>query len=128
MWREKRDSAGSLDCREPVDPIAVGRGSSGHDHHVCALAAAFEEAWLKETAGTRRVRMDLADFDVLFPGEASADKPTMADRCALPPRFRRLFDALQQFFVVVTTAIGDGDGYERRRHGSAGSVLSDDSP
>jgi hypothetical protein len=56
MWREKREGACPLDRREPFDPIAIGFCLSGNDHHVGALAAAFEETWLKEIRRSRRIQ------------------------------------------------------------------------
>ena len=76
-WRRLR-----CDRREPVDPIAVGRGScAATTDHVCALAAAVEEAGLKELGGTRRVRTDAACFDGLLPRRGEL---LMNARCAEP--------------------------------------------
>ena len=71
MWREKGDGAGLLDRREPFDPIAVGGSASGHDNHVCALAATFEQARLKEIGGTRRVQATSAGSRWPVPGRGA---------------------------------------------------------
>ena len=47
MWREKRDGHSSRHRREPFSAIAICGGSRGNDGKMRALAAAFEEAWLK---------------------------------------------------------------------------------
>ena len=81
MWREKRDGASSLDRREPFDPIAIVCPLSGNDDHVCALVAAFEEAWLKGR-GSIAVKGPAC---VRLPARARrvADKCAMIDRRAL---------------------------------------------
>ena len=47
MWREKREGSSSLHRREPFGAIAICGRLRGNDGKMRALAAAFEEAWLK---------------------------------------------------------------------------------
>jgi hypothetical protein len=93
-----------------------------------AIAAAFEEAGLKEIGGPRRVQKDPTCIDGLRPGEASADEGAMADRRAFPPCAGSSIDALEYVLIVKTTAVGDEDGHDCRPDDSTGCLDRDDLP
>ena len=56
LWREKRYGTGTLGRRYPLGAFAIAGVLAGDGRRMCAIAAAFEEAWLKRIAGSRRVQ------------------------------------------------------------------------
>jgi hypothetical protein len=110
LWREKRDGEGTLERRDPLGALAIACVLAGDRRRMCAVAAAFEETWLKEIGRSRRVQSASRLWrsnsrrssrtpvyvDGVFTCEASADECMMTNRRSLSPRVGRPIDALMR--------------------------------
>ena len=57
LWRKKRDDKGTLERRYPLGAFAIAGVPGGDGRRTCAIAAPFEEAWLKEIGRSRLVQL-----------------------------------------------------------------------
>jgi hypothetical protein len=122
LWREKRDGKCTLERRYPLGAFAIARVLAGDGRRMCAIAAAFEEARLKEIGRLRRFRESRRSSRTRpasgggFTCETSADECMMMNRRSLSPWVGRPIDAFKYVLIVETTAIGDDDGHDCRSH------------